>query len=42
MAIKFEIDKHAYCFPTKVLAGNGGEHILNIDHILGHYVKVNE
>ena len=31
MAIRFEIDKHAYCFPTKVLAGNGGEHILNIE-----------
>ena len=31
MAIKFTIDKHAYCFPTKVLAGNGGEHILNIE-----------
>ena len=31
MAIKFEIEKHAYCFPTKVLAGNGGKHILNIE-----------
>lgn len=31
MAIKFSIEKHAYCFPTKVLAGNGGEHILNIE-----------
>ena len=31
MAIRFEIEKHAYCFPTKVLAGNGGEHILNIE-----------
>ena len=31
MAIKFEIEKHAYCFPTKVLAGNGGNHILNIE-----------
>ena len=31
MAIKFTIEKHAYCFPTKVLAGNGGEHILNIE-----------
>lgn len=30
MSIRFEIEKHAYCFPTKVLAGNGGEHILNI------------
>jgi hypothetical protein len=29
--IKFTIEKHAYCFPTKVLAGNGGEHILNIE-----------
>ena len=31
MAIKFNIEQHAYCFPTKVLAGNGGEHILNIE-----------
>lgn len=31
MSIKFEISKHAYAFPTKVLAGNGGEHILNIE-----------
>ena len=31
MAIKFTIEKHAYCFPTKVLAGNGGAHILNIE-----------
>ena len=31
MAIRFEIEKHAYCFPTKVLAGNGGAHILNIE-----------
>ena len=30
MSIRFEIEKHAYCFPTKVLAGNGGEHILNV------------
>ena len=32
MAIKLNLDNtHAYCFPTKVLAGNGGEHILNIE-----------
>ena len=32
MAIKIVMDnKHAYCFPTKLLAGNGGEHILNIE-----------
>lgn len=31
MSIKFEISKHAYAFPSKVLAGNGGEHILNIE-----------
>lgn len=31
MAIKFTIENHAYAFPTKVLAGNGGEHILNIE-----------
>lgn len=30
MAIKFTIDKHHVCFPTKLLAGNGGEHIYNI------------
>lgn len=30
MAIKFKIDKHHVCFPTKLLAGNGGEHIYNI------------
>lgn len=30
MAIKFEIEKHAYAFPSKVLAGNGGEHVLNM------------
>ena len=30
--IKFSLDNtHAYCFPTKVLAGNGGAHILNIE-----------
>lgn len=32
MAIKITLDNtHAYCFPTKILAGNGGEHILNIE-----------
>lgn len=32
MAIKIMMDNvHAYCFPTKLLAGNGGEHILNIE-----------
>ena len=32
MAIKIVMDNnHAYCFPTKLLAGNGGEHILNIE-----------
>lgn len=30
MAIKFKIDKHHVCFPTKLLAGNGGAHIYNI------------
>ena len=30
--IKLNFDNtHAYCFPTKVLAGNGGNHILNIE-----------
>ena len=31
MSIKIAIEKHAYAFPSKVLAGNGGEHILNIE-----------
>ena len=32
MAIKINLENtHAYCFPTKVLAGNGGAHILNIE-----------
>lgn len=32
MAIKLNLENtHAYCFPTKVLAGNGGAHILNIE-----------
>lgn len=30
MAIKFEISKFPTCFPTKILGGNGGEHILNM------------
>lgn len=30
MAIKYEISKHAVCFPSKLLAQNGGKHILNI------------
>lgn len=30
MAYKFEIEKHAYAFQSKLLAGNGGEHIFNI------------
>ncbi len=31
MAIKFTIeDDHIVCFPTKLLAGNGGAHIFNI------------
>lgn len=30
MAIKFEFEKHAYCFPTKIAGGNGAQHILNI------------
>lgn len=30
MAIKFEFTKHHVCFPTKLLAGNGGAHIYNI------------
>lgn len=32
MAIKLNLENtHSYCFPTKVLAGNGGAHILNIE-----------
>ena len=30
MAIRFEIEKHHICFPSKLLAGNGGAHIYNI------------
>ena len=30
MAIKYSIDTHAICFPSKLLAQNGGKHILNI------------
>lgn len=30
MAIKYAIDKHAVCFQTKILGGNGGAHILNM------------
>lgn len=30
MAIKFSIDKHHVCFPSKLLAGNGGAHIYNM------------
>lgn len=31
MAIKYAIDKHAVAFPSKVLAREGGAHILNIE-----------
>lgn len=30
MAIKFEITKHGYAFPTNVLAGKGGEHMYDL------------
>lgn len=30
MAINMSIAKHNVCFPSKLLAGNGGEHIYNI------------
>lgn len=30
MAIKLTLDKHHVCFPTKLLAGNGGAHIYNV------------
>lgn len=30
MAIKIDIAKHHVCFPSKLLAGNGGAHIYNI------------
>lgn len=30
MAYNMTIDKHAYAFQSKLLAGNGGEHIYNI------------
>lgn len=28
--VKFTIDKHHVCFPSKLLAGNGGAHIYNV------------
>lgn len=31
MAIKYEIEKHATAFPSKLLASNGGKHIYNIE-----------
>lgn len=31
MAIKYAIDQHAIAFPSKVLAREGGKHILNIE-----------
>lgn len=30
MAIRYEIEKHAVAFPSKLLAQNGGKHIYNI------------
>lgn len=30
MAIKYTIEQHAYCFPSKLLAQNGGKHIYNV------------
>ena len=30
MAYRMTIEKHAYAFQTKLLAGNGGEHIYNL------------
>lgn len=30
MAIKYEIEKHAICFPSKLLAQTYGAHILNV------------
>lgn len=30
MAIKYTIQKNPVCFPTKILGGNGGAHILNM------------
>lgn len=31
MAIKYEIEKHAVAFPSKLLAQNGGKHIYNVE-----------
>lgn len=31
MAIKYNIEKHAVAFPSKLIAQNGGEHIYNIE-----------
>ena len=30
MAIRYEIEKHAVAFPSKLLAQNGGKHIYNV------------
>ena len=42
MAIRYAIEKHATAFPSKVLAREGGRHILNItltaDHDNGEFV----
>lgn len=42
MAIKCNIDKHAFCFPSKVLAREGGAHIYNVkltkDHDNGNII----
>ena len=31
MAIKYNIEKHAVAFPSKLLAQNGGKHIYNVE-----------
>lgn len=46
MALKYEITKHGYAFPTDVLAGKGGEHMYNLlmdkDRANGEVVALNE
>lgn len=46
MAIKYEITKHGYAFPTNVLAGKGGEHMYDLlmdkDRANGEVVALDE
>lgn len=46
MAIKYQITKHGYAFPTNVLAGKGGEHMYDLlmdkDRANGEVVALGE